>query len=315
MKRMKGGSRGGLAFGRVQRWAILALGISALGACASGPANYVGVSGGLRVHAGALRPPTDYADVVNPRPANDATLLEGRQVFAATCAACHGPELRGRGLSGVNIVPHPADLRAPRIRNLSDGELYGYIAEGVPGVGMPAWKLALTPGQMQAVERYVRSQSLIVPPDARTNPLPDTPQEIVLGRQQFTQVCASCHGSNAHGLGPAGRSLQPRPADLLAPEVQRYSDGQLIWILERGIVGTPMRGWIDQKVIDQQQAWSIVRYLRYLARIEAEPPTFAPFKDGFYTHYPVLQAVSNTDAENIPELPNSESATKEPGKK
>ncbi len=315
MESSKGKRSGGSRTKRAPRWATLALGLSVLSACASGPANYVGVSGGLRVHAGALRPPTGYADVVNPRPADNATLLEGRQVFAATCAACHGPELRGRGLSGVNIVPHPADLRAPRIRNLTDGELYGYIAEGVPGVGMPAWKLLLTPGQMQAVERYIRSQSLVVPPDARTNPLPGTPQEIVLGRQQFTQVCASCHGSNAHGLGSAGRSLQPRPADLTAPEVQRYSDGQLIWILERGIVGTPMRGWIDQKVINERQAWAIVRYLRYLARIEAEPLTFVPFKDTFYAQYPVFPSVSNTDAEKIPELPNSESATKEPGKK
>ena len=281
----------------------LALGLTLLTACASGPANYVGVSGGLRTHAGALRPPTGYAAFANPRPMDTATILEGRQVFAVTCAACHGPDMRGRGLSGVNILPHPADLRAPRLGNLTEGELYGYIAEGVPGVGMPAWKLALSASQMQAVERYVQSQLLIVPADARRNPLPDTPQEVVLGRQQYQQVCASCHASNARGVGPAGRSLQPRPADLTAPEVQRYSDGQLMWILEHGVVGTPMRGWVQQGVIDHQQAWAILRYLRYLGRKEAGPATLTPYRDGFYSRYPVVHAVNNTAPPTVPLLP------------
>ncbi|OLV16234.1 cytochrome c [Deinococcus marmoris] len=280
------------------------LGFIFLSACASGPTNYQGVSGGLRSYAGGLRPPQGYKDIALTRPADDATLLEGRQVFAATCAACHGPELRGRGLSGVNILPHPADLRAPRIGNLTDGELLGYIAEGVPGTGMPAWKLLLTRPQMEAVARYVRSRTLILPEDTRTNPLADTPQQIVLGRQNYMQTCAACHGSNARGLSPAGRSMQPRPADLTAPEVQRYSDGQLMWILENGIVGTPMRGWVTQKVIDKQQAWSILRYLRYLGRDEDNPEAFPVFKDRFYSQYPVFQSVNNTAPQNVPALPD-----------
>ncbi|TSA79780.1 c-type cytochrome [Deinococcus detaillensis] len=288
----------------LRRWTALLLSGALLSACASGPTNYEGVSGGLRSYAGALRPPEGYKNVTLTRPNDVPTLLEGRQVFAATCAACHGPELRGRGLSGVNILPHPADLRAPRIGNLTDGELLGYIAEGVPGTGMPAWKLLLTRSQMEAVARYVRSRTLIMPKDTRTNPLPGTPPQIVLGRQNYIQTCAVCHGTNARGLSPAGRSLQPRPADLTAPEVQRYSDGQLMWILEHGIVGTPMRGWVTQKVIDRQQAWSILRYLRYLGRNEASPDTLPIFKDGFYSQYPVFQSVNNTTPQSVPSLPD-----------
>ena len=281
----------------------LALYLTLLTACASGPTNYEGVSGGLRSYAGALRPPEGYKNLTLTRLADTPTLLEGRQVFAATCAACHGPAARGRGLSGVNILPHPADLRAPRIGNLTDGEVLGYIAEGVPGTGMPAWKLLLTRPQMEAVARYVRSLTLTLPQDTRTNPLPDTPQQIVLGRQNYMQTCGACHGTNARGLSPAGRSLQPRPADLTAPEVQRYSDGQLMWILEHGVVGTPMRGWVGEKVIDHQQAWSILRYLRYLGRNEASPDAFPVFKDGFYSQYPVFGSVNNTVPHNVPLLP------------
>ncbi|MGY2897049.1 c-type cytochrome [Deinococcus sp. UYEF24] len=290
-------------------WTTLLLGLGLPGvllfsACASGPTNYEGVSGGLRSYAGALRPPQGYKNLALTRPADGPTLLEGRQVFAATCAACHGPELRGRGLSGVNILPHPADLRAPRIGNLTDGELLGYIAEGVPGTGMPAWKLLLTRSQMEAVARYLRSVTLTLPADARTNPLPDTPLQIVLGRQSYRQTCGACHGNNARGLSPAGRSMQPRPADLTAPEVQRYSDGQLMWILEHGVVGTPMRGWVSEKVIDHQQAWSILRYLRYLGRNEATPDAFPVFQDGFYSQYPVFGSVDNTTPHTVPALPD-----------
>ena len=282
--------------------------VLALAGCASGPTNYEGVSGGLLPWAGALRPPEGYARRVNPLPANASAILEGRQVFAVTCAACHGPDMRGRGLSGVNVMPHPADLRAPHLANLSDGELYGYIAEGVHGTGMPAWKLVLTTEQMQAAERYVHSQGLVVPQDARVNPVPDSPGAITLGRQVFTQICASCHGLNARGAGPAGRSLQPRPADLTAPEVQRYSDGQLLWILEHGVTGTPMAGWVGQKVITHQQAWTILRYLRRLGKVEANPTSLTLFNDGFYRSYPVMSTVGNTFAPATPESPVKPSA-------
>ncbi|HEX2863809.1 MAG TPA: cytochrome c, partial [Deinococcales bacterium] len=165
--------RGDAPDGRWVARAAWAAGLAlVLGACGSGPANYEGVNGGLLPFAGALRPPEGYANRGLTRPADAATILEGRQVFAVTCAACHGPEMRGRGVSGVNLWPHPADLRAPHLGNLTDGELYGYIAEGVHGTGMPAWKLVLTPAQMQAAARYVRSQQLVVPADARTNPVP-----------------------------------------------------------------------------------------------------------------------------------------------
>jgi mono/diheme cytochrome c family protein len=35
-----------------------------------------------------------------------------------------------------------------------------------------------------------------------------------LGRQLYLKYCASCHGNDARGGGPAGAKLDPKPADL-----------------------------------------------------------------------------------------------------
>jgi mono/diheme cytochrome c family protein len=37
---------------------------------------------------------------------------------------------------------------------------------------------------------------------------------IALGQKLYTQYCASCHGADGKGNGPAGAKLDPKPADL-----------------------------------------------------------------------------------------------------
>jgi mono/diheme cytochrome c family protein len=40
---------------------------------------------------------------------------------------------------GKNLYPRAPDMRLPATQNLSDGELYYIIRNGVPLTGMPAW--------------------------------------------------------------------------------------------------------------------------------------------------------------------------------
>jgi mono/diheme cytochrome c family protein len=89
----------------------------------------------------------------NPLTANTESLREARLHFADHCAICHGNDGRGDTPVGKGLYPKPPDLRLQETQNLSDGELFWIIENGVrftgmPGFGTPgaaddSWKLVL----------------------------------------------------------------------------------------------------------------------------------------------------------------------------
>ncbi|MBM4416841.1 MAG: c-type cytochrome [Chloroflexi bacterium] len=78
----------------------------------------------------------------------------------------------------------------------------------------------------------------------------------------YQQSCAQCHGLTGRGDGPAGRFLQPPPADLSAhamdhPQRQLYG-----WITE-GIAGFAMPAFREQ--IAEEDRWRLVALIRGFA--------------------------------------------------
>jgi mono/diheme cytochrome c family protein len=71
--------------------------------------------------------------------ATPANLKEAQEHFADHCAQCHGNDGRGNTDMGQNMYPKPPDMRLAATQNLSDGELYYIIENGVRLTGMPAW--------------------------------------------------------------------------------------------------------------------------------------------------------------------------------
>ena len=64
---------------------------------------------------------------------------EARLHFADHCAICHGNEGSGDTPIGNGLYPKPPDLRKPETQELSDGELFWIIENGVRFTGMPAF--------------------------------------------------------------------------------------------------------------------------------------------------------------------------------
>src|SRR5580704_10405193 len=73
----------------------------------------------------------------------------GRQVFASTCANCHGLDGRG-GERAPNIVERAS------VQRLSDAQISHIIEKGVPGTGMPAFH-SLERSDMEAIVAYLRT--------------------------------------------------------------------------------------------------------------------------------------------------------------
>jgi len=75
----------------------------------------------------------------NPFTATPELLAEARHHFADHCAGCHGNDGRGNTTLGESLFPKAPDMRKPETQNLTDGELYYIIHNGVRFTGMPAW--------------------------------------------------------------------------------------------------------------------------------------------------------------------------------
>jgi mono/diheme cytochrome c family protein len=83
--------------------------------------------------------PADARAKQNPIPASDENLRDARLHFADHCAICHGNDGTGETMIGKGMYPKPPDLRASDTQQLSDGEIFWIIENGVRFTGMPAF--------------------------------------------------------------------------------------------------------------------------------------------------------------------------------
>ncbi len=75
----------------------------------------------------------------NPVLASTEDLRDARLHFADHCAICHGNDGAGHTVIGSGLYPKPPDLRLPETQNLTDGELFWIIENGVRFTGMPSF--------------------------------------------------------------------------------------------------------------------------------------------------------------------------------
>jgi mono/diheme cytochrome c family protein len=86
-----------------------------------------------------LAVPRSGRDARNPLPFSPDLWADARSHFADHCAICHGNDGRGNTEIGRNLYPKAPDMTLPDTQQLTDGELYWVIENGVRLTGMPAW--------------------------------------------------------------------------------------------------------------------------------------------------------------------------------
>ncbi len=112
-----------------------------------------------------------------------------------------------------------------------------------------------------------------------TSPVPFTAQSIADGERLFAVHCASCHGVQGRGDGPAGTAATTRPADLAAAHVYDHSDGDLFWWISNGIDGVmPQFG----PALDDQALWNVINFLR----VNADAVRLRTFAAGTQAAFP-----------------------------
>ncbi len=77
--------------------------------------------------------------VANPVAATPEVVAFGMAHFADHCATCHGNDGRGQTVFGRKMFPRAPDMTAAETQQLSDGELFWIIENGVRLTGMPGF--------------------------------------------------------------------------------------------------------------------------------------------------------------------------------
>ncbi len=101
---------------------------------------------------------------------------------------------------------------------------------------------------------------------SKTNPFASgDANALAAGEQVYTATCASCHGAEGKGDGPAAAALDPHPADFTNAEIMNgMSDNYLFWRISEGGMMAPfnssMPAW--KQALTEEQRWQAILYLR-----------------------------------------------------
>jgi len=83
--------------------------------------------------------PAKWRAMPNPVSKADEAIDRGLRHFADHCATCHGNDGKGNTSLGNGMYPPPPDMTLAATQDMSDGEIYAIIQNGVRLTGMPAF--------------------------------------------------------------------------------------------------------------------------------------------------------------------------------
>jgi len=134
-----------LAAGGIYAWSILARGFSAKAEPSAAEAFFA-----RRLRRLAI--PKEARDARNPVQLTAEIMAAAKEHYADHCAICHGNDGRGATLVGKGLYPKAPDMTSADTQQLTDGEIYYIIENGIRFTGMPGF--GEEPGNLQNEETW-----------------------------------------------------------------------------------------------------------------------------------------------------------------
>ena len=142
--------------------------------------------------------------------ADAATIERGNTLYGINCRLCHGPDLRGGDMGGINL------LRSALVLSDQEGELiFPVVRDGRNRPGQPPMPpLPLAEADVKAIAAYIhsvkaRSAGQGGPPPGEPVELNIVVGDAAAGQKYFAANCASCHAIDGDMRGVASRYATP----------------------------------------------------------------------------------------------------------
>ena len=190
------------------------------------------------------------ADAALDMPTRRLDVAEGRALYEAQCASCHGATGMGDGPKAAGITPPPPALgSAVAMADVTPALMYRIVSVGIAGTAMTGWASTLSTDQRWNVVAYLNMLR--------------APRAAGPGEGLYLQRCAACHGASGASDGVLTQALTRLPVELssLAWQVER-SDRAIADVIRAGTAGTampPSRDLTDEDVAQ------LVAHVRTLA--------------------------------------------------
>jgi mono/diheme cytochrome c family protein len=164
-----------------------------------------------------------------PKYQADLPDAEGREAFATSCLACHSTAY-------ISMQPPLTSAKwEESVRKMQ--KVYGAPIGEEQVAPIVKYLMAVKEGEGPRIRTAPvaapAGNELILP---ATDPA-QREKDVERGEEVFAQLCASCHGTDGRGTGPAGLALLPKPADLTAG---KFSDEGVARAVGNGVPGTAM---------------------------------------------------------------------------
>jgi mono/diheme cytochrome c family protein len=136
----------------------------------------------LARRARSMAVPAAAKERANPVQDSPEILAEARAHWADHCAACHANNGSGDVEMGKHMYPPAPDMRQPDTQNLTDGELFYIIQNGIRLSGMPSWGSGGSHDELDSwkLVRFVRHLPRLTAEEEREMETlnPKSPQEL-----------------------------------------------------------------------------------------------------------------------------------------
>jgi mono/diheme cytochrome c family protein len=96
------------------------------------------------------------AQLRNPVPAKEESVVRGKTLFDINCAMCHGQTSAERGPVGKKLTPPPPGLDNDMVKSLSDSEIFKAITFGFGR--MPSFLGKITPQERWNLVNFLRTR-------------------------------------------------------------------------------------------------------------------------------------------------------------
>jgi mono/diheme cytochrome c family protein len=132
--------------------------------------------------------------------------------------------------------------------------IYAFVKLGVYNVGASQRHTKFT----QWITHDTMINSVEVRARGISPPAWTSADQLLAGYCAYETHCVACHGAAAVARQPWVAGMEPSPPYLLDIS-QRFTPGQLFWIVKNGIKMTGMPAWGDS--LSDRQIWNVVAWL------------------------------------------------------